>query len=84
MNIAEDIYDYIITNLFQGDKPAGFDHDYNLINDGAMDSLAIINLISYLESIHHVEFEDMDITPENFCSVSAIINFVNYRTQKNT
>jgi len=82
MNAAADIYEYIVTNLFQGDKPVDFNNDYNLINDGAMDSLAIINLISYLESTHHMELEDRDITPENFASVAALINVVNRRTQQ--
>ncbi|MGB1311424.1 MAG: acyl carrier protein [Leucothrix sp.] len=76
MDICQEIQDYVITQLFQGAPPEGYDEDYNLIDDGAMDSLAIMTLVTHIDTTYQVVFGDGDIVPENFSSAAAITDFI--------
>jgi acyl carrier protein len=67
---------WIVANLFGGQAPAGFDDDTDLIADGVMDSLAILHVLTHLESEHGIAVGDGDIVPEHFASVRALAAFV--------
>lgn len=76
MSLQQTLREYLISQYLKDDIPAGFDDDYNLIDAGVLDSLAIINLVTYLEKQHQIEFDDGDIVPEHFASVNALTLFV--------
>lgn len=76
MDICQEIQDHLVTHLFQGTAPEGFDEDYNLIDDGAMDSLAIMSLVTHIDTHYQVVFGDGDIVPEHFRSAAAIADFI--------
>lgn len=67
---------WIIDNLFEGNAPAGFDDDTDLIADGVMDSLAIMRTIGHLEADHGVSIDPGDIVPEHFVSVRRLADFI--------
>ena len=75
MDLQQTLREHIINQCLKGDVPDDFDDDYNLIDAGILDSLAIINLVSYLENQHHIAFGDDDIVPEHFMSVNALTAF---------
>ncbi len=82
MNLQQELREYILNQYFKGQAPDGFDDDYNLIDDGIMDSLAIINTVTHLEKQYQIEFGDNDIVPEHFSSVNALAEFVQQKTYK--
>ena len=49
-----------------------FDADQDLIEDGILDSLDIVTLITEINSTFDVSIPAKDVIPENFCSVAAI------------
>ncbi len=49
-----------------------FDADRDLIEDGILDSLDIVTLITEINSTFDVSIPAKDVIPENFCSVAAI------------
>jgi acyl carrier protein len=67
---------WIIENLFDGTAPADFDDDTDLIADGRMDSLAIMGLLTHLETDHGTTVAPGDIVPEHFQSVGAIAGYL--------
>jgi D-alanine--poly(phosphoribitol) ligase subunit 2 len=67
---------WIIDNLFDGNAPAGFDDDTDLIAAGVMDSLAIMRTIGHLETDHGVAIDPGDIVPEHFVSVRSLAGFI--------
>ncbi len=75
-NLYQEIREHLINDLFQGAEPTNFNNDYDLIEDGTMDSLAIMNLITYLEGSYNITFGSTDIVPEHFSSINALGNFV--------
>ncbi len=48
----------------------------NFIEDGLLDSFDMIALVSRLEEDYHILIDGLDIVPENFTSVEAIINVI--------
>lgn len=72
---------WIIANLFEGNASPGFDDDTDLILDGVMDSLAIMRLLTHLESDHGIEVAAGDIAPEHFQSVRAISDYIARRAE---
>ncbi len=83
MNLQQTLREHIINQYLKGQIPTGFDDDYNLIDDGILDSLAIINLVDWVEKNHQIEFGDNDIVPEHFTSVNALAEFVLQKSNVN-
>ena len=44
----------------------------NLVEEGIIDSLAIMQIITALEEAYGIEFDPDDITPETFANAGAI------------
>lgn len=56
--------------------------DVDLVEEGVLDSLLIMMLVSKLEAAFSCYFDPDDITPENFESVEAIWNLVQKNSKK--
>lgn len=67
---------WVIANLFDGVAPAGFDDDVDLIGEGVLDSLAIMRLLSHLESEYGASVAPGDIVPQHFHSVRAVAAYL--------
>lgn len=53
-----------------------FRNSKDFIEDGYLDSFDVINLVSELETKYDILIDALDILPENFCTVEAIINLI--------
>jgi len=54
------------------------DHD-RLLGDGILDSLGILDVVSFLESEFGMTVSDEELLPENFNSISTLAAFVESR-----
>jgi acyl carrier protein len=50
--------------------------DDSLLESGVVDSLGILEFVTFLEERFSMALEDDDLTPEHFNSVAAIASFV--------
>lgn len=50
--------------------------DDPLIETRVMDSLTLMQIVAYIEDDLGMEVEDVDLVPENFETISAMIRFV--------
>ena len=50
--------------------------EVNLVEEGIIDSLAIMQIVSALEQEYEIEFDPDDVTPETFANAQAIWNVV--------
>lgn len=57
-------------------KSRGLEDSSQLLEEGVLDSLGILELVDYLQSELSVSVEDDDLVPENFASIDAIATFV--------
>ncbi|MDO9103552.1 MAG: acyl carrier protein [Methylovulum sp.] len=76
MNLPQQLREHIINQYIKAKAPEGFNDDYNLIDEGILDSLGIMTLIAWLEKQYAIEFDEGDIVLENFNSVKALVDFV--------
>jgi acyl carrier protein len=66
---------FIIENLFLGADTA-FGDDDSLLDAGALDSTAAMELVAFLEASFSIKVEDHEITPDNLDSVNKICTFI--------
>lgn len=76
MNIQQALHEYVQSTFFKENVPKDFDGNYDLVENGFLDSLGMIDLINHLEQVYQVEFDDQDFVPENFSSVNALVSFL--------
>lgn len=48
----------------------------NFIEEGMLDSFDVVNLVSDLDSTFGISIDGMDILPENFSTLEAIMNLL--------
>lgn len=61
------------------DKMADLDQNLSLLENGMIDSLNILKLISFIEERFKTKVLDEELTPENFDSLAAISRLVGKR-----
>jgi len=52
------------------------DGDLSLVESGLIDSLALLQIINYLEQTYDIDFREKGIDPGELRSVNAILEFV--------
>ena len=53
-----------------------FTEDVNFIEEGMLDSFDVVNLVDELDSTFGISIDGVDIIPENFSSIEAIMNLL--------
>ena len=53
-----------------------FEGSDDFIEDGYLDSFDVVTVVSEIESVFGVIIDGMDVVPENFGSVAAIVNLI--------
>jgi len=55
------------------------DEHSSLVDSGLIDSLAVIQIISYLEETHGIDFRTAGLDPESLRSVAGILDLITLR-----
>jgi acyl carrier protein len=76
MDLLQELRCYIVADIFHGKPPSDFGDDYDLIESGAMDSMNMMNLITWISKQFSIEFRPNDLVPRNFKSVQALSRFL--------
>jgi acyl carrier protein len=79
MSIAADVEKFIVEEIALGTGVESVDHDEDLLAQDVIDSLGIVELVSFLESRYAIKVSDDDLLPENFRSVNSVVAFVESR-----
>jgi acyl carrier protein len=75
MSFRDDLAVYIRRNLLHDDS-AVLGPDDSLIDAGALDSVGLMNVLTFVESHAGVKVPDSDVIPQNFESLTAIETLV--------
>ena len=75
-DIAAEIRAYVVAEYLAGEDASDLTGDYALIDNGVIDSLGLIRLISHLTETYQVSFDDIEFGPDNFRSLDAIVALV--------
>lgn len=76
MSIAAEVEQFIVSDIAAGRGIDSVAHDSDLLTDSTIDSLGIVELITFLESRYGIKVDDDDVDAENFRSVNNIVTFV--------
>jgi acyl carrier protein len=79
MDIRSDIRSFLKNSA---PKDAGFTDSESLLVKGVIDSLRMLDMISFLEENYHLKIDEEELMPENFESVDAITRFVEQRIKR--
>lgn len=66
---------YIVENLFLG-ADTQFGNDNSLLEAGALNSTAVMELVAFLETFYSIKVDNKEISPDNFDTVNRIVAFV--------
>lgn len=72
---AERIQRFIADDLLLG-QDADFDHDDELLEEGIIDSLGLLEVVTFIETEFDVTVDDADVTLDAFGSVSRMADYV--------
>lgn len=67
------LIEFLGTIARPGQSLAGVDDKDNMVDSGIMDSLAVIQVILYLETAHGVNFGSLGIDPSELVSIRGML-----------
>jgi acyl carrier protein len=75
MSLRNELIQFIKTDL--GANVATVDENTNLIDNGILDSMALMRLMDFVEDRTGVRVPDSEVVPDNFQTVAEIETLVN-------
>lgn len=76
MSDTDIIKAYILEEYLPGTPPAELDGSYDLLDNGVVDSLGLLQLIAWVEQRYEIPIDEVELSPDHFRSVDAICRFV--------
>jgi len=62
------------------DRIIKVEDDQSLLEEGIIDSLKMVELLSFIEGRYGVVVDDDELIPENFETLNAMVNFLEQKT----
>ncbi len=69
------LIDYIKNDIMRN-RNAKLSEDEDLLSSGILDSLGILQLVSFIEKTFGIRIPDEDVMFDNFQSVSAMVDYL--------
>jgi len=76
MDISKSLEQFIQDEIIKGQKNIDLQQSTNLIDEGIIDSLGIMKLLTFIEESFKLQISDEELLPENFESLKAICAMV--------
>lgn len=76
MEIQNQLRDYIVSQFMYDQPNAKLAAEDDLLNEGIVDSMGILQIVNFLEEKFGVAVSDEEITPENFRSLGTLTDFI--------
>jgi len=77
---AERLMRFLRTIQKPGHQLNGLDERASLIESGLIDSLAVLEIVSYLEDTYGIEFVEKGVDPEELSSIGGILDLIDGET----
>ncbi|GLH74847.1 hypothetical protein GETHLI_33490 [Geothrix limicola] len=76
ISITPAIREFIARNFLFSETGFNYSDDASFLEEGIIDSLGIIELVSFVEKTFGISVADSDLLPTNFDSVSRLSAFI--------
>jgi acyl carrier protein len=81
-SVAPKIRDYIAKNFLFSDQGYGYEDDTSFLEEGIIDSLGIIELVSFVEKEFGISVSDSELLPDNFDSIAKLSSYIAGKQKK--
>jgi hypothetical protein len=71
VSLSAEISEHIVTAYLPGTSPGELSPSYDLIGNGVISSLQLIQFIEWLQGHYDIQLDDLEITPDNSRSVAS-------------
>ena len=78
-NIEQKIRDFIRDNFLMGEDDGNLSSNDSLLEKGIIDSVGILELVSFLEETFDIKVQDEELVPENLDSTAFIVNYIQHK-----
>jgi len=75
-SIAQEIHQFIIDNFLFGEADTCLSNDDSLLDQGIIDSMGVLELVTFLEDKYEIEIPDAELVPTNLDSINRLVQFV--------
>ncbi|MCP3012226.1 phosphopantetheine-binding protein [Nocardiopsis dassonvillei] len=82
IDIRDRIQDRIVTAHAPDLAGEGIPGDYDLLANGVVDSLSLLELVEWIQSSFGIPVTDIEISPSDFRTIDAIADFVGSHTSQ--
>ena len=72
----EEIWSFITENFMIGQNPAELKSDTSFLDNGIVDSLGVLELVSFIEDRFGIEVKDEELVPENLDSIENLLSYI--------
>ena len=76
-SMKEELRQYILKNFLPGEKPSNLHDDTPLRTSGIVDSVGMLQMVSFVEERYGIEVEAYEASVENFDRIEDIAAFIN-------
>lgn len=76
IDIAAQIRAYIAQNLLFSSDGFPYDDDASFLAEGIIDSLGVIELVTFVEQTYAISVADHELVPDHFDSVNRLAGYV--------
>lgn len=76
MDVKEQIRRYVAENFLFSDNGFELDNDESFLEAGVVDSLGVLELVTFVEENFDVQVADEEIVPDNFDSVDRLADYI--------
>ena len=74
-----DLIRSFVMQQFPAAKKRAIDEKVPLLESGIVDSLGMLDLVSFLEKSFAIQLADDELTPENFATIASLAEFVKHK-----
>ena len=76
MSIETQIQEYLAENVLFSGGTFEYDNDASFLEEGIIDSVAIMDFVMFVEETFNIIIEDHEIVPDNFDSVNKLTGYI--------
>ncbi len=74
--VRENLRTYILQNFLFSDDQSLLDDTFSFRDTRTIDSMGMVELISFIEEKYHIKVLDEDMVPEKLDSIDRLVEFV--------
>ena len=81
MSVTQQIKTFIVENFIFSSNGFDLSEDESFLDAGVVDSVGVLELVTYVEETFAIQVVDEEIVPENFDSVARLSAYIDRKSR---